>query len=249
MTGGGRGIGRACALSLGRSGASVGVTARSTAELQAVANELKGLGCAAVAAPADVTDAKGVAKAYALVAKALGAPDILVNAAGLARSEAFLKTDAKFMEDLWRLNLLGTFHTTKAALPAMLAKGWGRVVNVASVAGKHGAPYIAAYASAKHAVLGLTRSLGAEFAARGITVNAVCPGYVDTKMTTDNVRFMAQKTGRPEREILDHIRNQSPQKRLITPEEVAAEVVHLCEDAAVGINGQAITIDGGALQW
>lgn len=249
VTGGGRGIGRSCALALARAGASVAVTARSRAELDAVVKELKTLGAKASAAPADVTDARAVDKAHKQVAKELGAPDVLVNAAGLARSAAFLKTDAKFMEELWRLNLLGSFHTAKAALPAMLEKGWGRIVNVASVAGKHGAPYIAAYASAKHAVLGLTRSLAAEFATKGITVNAVCPGYVDTRMTKDNVRFMMEKTGRPEAEILEHIRNASPQKRLITPDEVAAEVAHLCTDAAFGINGQAITIDGGGLQW
>ena len=249
ITGGGRGIGRACALALARTGASVAVSARSRAELDAVVKELGAAKVKAVAAPCDVTDAKAVERAYKLVAKDLGVPDILVNGAGLARSEAFLKTDARFMEELWRLNLLGTFHATKAALPGMLEKGWGRIVNVASIAGKHGAPYIAAYSSAKHAVLGLTRSLASEFATKGVTVNAVCPGYVDTKMTKDNVRFMMERTGRAESEILEHIRNASPQKRLIAPEEVAAAVAFLCGDAAVGINGQALTIDGGGIQW
>lgn len=203
----------------------------------------------AFVAAADVTDEAAVKRAHRAIEKDFGAPVVLVNGAGLARSAPFLKTSAETMESMWRLNLMGTFLPIQAAIPGMLHAGWGRIVNVASVAGKHGAPYIAAYASSKHAVLGLTRSLAAEFAAKGITVNAVCPGYVATKMTDDNVALMVEKTGRPKEEVLRYLRSQSPQNRLIQPEEVAAAVLHLCQESSLGINGQALTIDGGALQW
>jgi NAD(P)-dependent dehydrogenase (short-subunit alcohol dehydrogenase family) len=249
ITGAGRGIGRAAAQALADQGVHVGLTARTESELKEVAAACEERGVKAKVAAADVTDEYRVAHAWESIEKELGPPGILVNAAGNARSEAFLKTDAALMEEHWRLNLLGTFHATRTALPAMLEAGWGRVVNVASVAGKAGAKYITAYAASKHAVLGLTRCLAVEFADKGVTVNAVCPGYVDTDMTDKNVTRIVEKTGLDREEALARIRRMSPQNRMMSPAEVAATIVHLCGEDAMGINGQAITIDGGALPW
>lgn len=249
ISGGGRGIGRACALALAREDCDVALSARTVEELRAVEEECRKLGVRAREAPCDVTDAARVEAAHRGIVQHLGAPDILVNAAGIARSAPFLKTSADLMELHWRLNVLGSFHCIQMVLPAMVEKGWGRIVNIASIAGKMGAPYIAAYAASKHALLGLTRSLAAEFAAKGITVNAVCPGYVNTKMTHDNLDVIAQATRLSRDEALARLEATNPQKRLLEPEEVASVVAHLVRPESRGINGQAITIDGGAVQW
>jgi NAD(P)-dependent dehydrogenase (short-subunit alcohol dehydrogenase family) len=160
-----------------------------------------------------------------------------------------LKTRLQLVDDHMQVNLHGAFHATQAALPAMLEKKWGRVVMIASVAGKVGAPYTAAYTASKHALVGLTRSLAAEFADRGVTVNAVCPGYVDTPLTAENIRIAAERTGKAIEEMRERFQRFSPQGRLTTPEEVAHVVLFLCSEAAGNINGQAITVDGGAVQW
>ncbi len=173
--------------------------------------------------------------------------DILVNNAGIAHSAPLIRTDLGDWNRLLAVNATGTFLCTRAFLPGMIERGWGRVVNVASVAGLAGARYIAAYAASKHAVIGLTRSAAAEVAERGVTVNAICPGYVDTPMTTESLRRIAEKTGRSEAEALDAILAGTPQRRLIEPDEVAHAVISLCAEAARGINGQSIVIDGGEL--
>jgi NAD(P)-dependent dehydrogenase (short-subunit alcohol dehydrogenase family) len=173
--------------------------------------------------------------------------DILVNGAGVALSALVTRTT----DELWRqtldTNLTGAFCCLREALPEMVERGWGRVVNVASIAGKTGYPYIAAYAASKHGLLGLTKCAALEVAGRGVTVNAVCPGYVDTPMTDASVARMAQKTGRPEAELRRHLEEMSPQKRLYTSEEVSALVLYLCGEEARGINGQALSLDGGTV--
>jgi NAD(P)-dependent dehydrogenase (short-subunit alcohol dehydrogenase family) len=196
-----------------------------------------------------VTQPASLDAAHRAIVAGLGAPAILVNAAGIARSAPFLKTSADFMDLHWRTNVLGTFYCTQLVLPAMLERGWGRIINLASIAGKVGAPYITAYAASKHAVLGMTRSLAAEVATKGITVNAVCPGYVDTPMTQDNADIIARTTGRAREEALQRMAATSPQQRLLQPEEVAGLVAYLASPEARGIHGQAITIDGGGVQW
>lgn len=249
VTGGGRGIGRASAEHLARSGCDVALTARSAEELREAAQACRALGARAVEAPCDATDAARLEDAHRGVVRELGPVDVLVNAAGVARSAPFLKTDAELMAVHWRLNVLAPLHAMQLVLPGMAERRWGRVVNVASIAGRTGAPYVAAYAASKHALLGLTRSAAAEFAARGITCNAVCPGYVDTRMTRDSLGVIRRATGLGEDEALARLVATNPQQRLIAPDEVAAMVAYLASEAARGVNGQAVTIDGGALPW
>jgi 3-hydroxybutyrate dehydrogenase len=249
VTGGGRGIGRACALALARAKCDVAVSARTAAEIQATAEACAALGVRSFHTISDVTDSAEVTRAHKEITQTLGAPDILINNAGWARSAPFLKATLQSLDDHMQVNLHGAFHASQVALPAMIAKKWGRIVMIASVAGKVGTPYTAAYTASKHAVVGLARSLAAEFADKGVTVNAVCPGYVDTPLTTENIKIAAERTGQSVHEMRVRFEAFSPQGRLTTPEEVANVVLFLCAEAAGNINGQAITVDGGAVQW
>ena len=247
ITGGGRGIGRATALALAREGADVAVASRTLAEVEAVAAEVRTLGRQAVAVGLDVSRSESVKTAFQAVREGLGAPDILVSAAGVAPSALVVRTTDELWHQAIETNLSGAFYAMREAMPSMLERGWGRVVNVASVAGKTGWPYTSAYVASKHGVLGLTKCAALEVAAKGITVNAVCPGYVDTPMTDLSVVRMTEKTGMPAAEARKYLENLSPQKRLMTSEEVAALVVFLCTDDARGITGQALSVDGGTL--
>lgn len=248
VTGGGRGIGAAIARELAGAGARVVVAARSREETEAVAGELTAAGHAAWAVRCDVRDPQAVSSLESVAEESLGQVDILINNAGTASSAPLPKIALEEWERLFAVNATGTFLCTQAFLPAMAERGWGRVVNIASVAGLHGASYIAAYCAAKHAVVGFTRAVAAEYAARGVTVNAICPGYVDTPMTAGSVANIVDKTGRSAEEARQLLERQSPQGRLMTPEEVAWLTLALCEDGARGINGQAIALDGGAVQ-
>jgi NAD(P)-dependent dehydrogenase (short-subunit alcohol dehydrogenase family) len=239
ITGGGRGIGRAIALSFAKHGARVAVAARTREQVETVAQEI---GDNAVALVCDVSNPDQVAEIFADIK-----PDILVNNAGIAESATFVNTTDELWQRHLAINLSGTFYCTRAALPAMLERGWGRIINIASIAAKTGAPYIAAYAASKHGVLGLTRSLAMEVAARGITVNAICPGYVDTEMTSRGVEQITAKTGRSAEEALEALKKMSPQHRLTTPDEVAALALLLASEEGRGINGQGINIDGGSV--
>jgi len=200
----------------------------------------------------DVTDAAQVKALHAEATEHLrGAGvqvDILVNNAGVAHSAPLKAITLEDWNRLFAVNVTGTFLCTQAFVPAMAAAGWGRVVNVASIAGKMGAPYIAAYAATKHAVVGFTRAVAAEFATRGVTVNAVCPGYVDTDMTVESVARVVGKTGISSEQALDFMRRTSPQNRLFTADEVAYLIAALCDPRAAGINGQALVLDGGGVQ-
>ena len=247
VTGGGRGIGRAVALDLARAGAAVAVSSRTRADVDSVRDEIRALGVAALALPLDVRRSGEVQEAVAEVQRVLGGLDILVNGAGVAPSAPLVKTS----DDTWSLaidtNLSGAFYCLRAALPGMLEAGWGRVVNIASIAGKTGYPYIAAYAASKHGLLGLTKCAALEAAARGVTVNAVCPGYVDTPMTDVSITRIVEKTGLPATDVRRRLEETSPQKRLFTSEEVSALVMFLCGEGARGITGQALSLDGGTV--
>ena len=249
ITGGGRGIGRAVAHAFAKEGAQVAVTARTQEQVERVASELtEQFQVQAIAIACDVSDATSVKAMFAKVQEAFGrGPDILVNNAGIAESALLTRTDDELWRRLLGINLDGTFYCMRAALPQMIERGWGRVINMASIAGKTGAPYIAAYSASKHGVLGLTRSASQEVASKGITVNAICPGYVDTEMATDAVEIISKKTSLTKDQALDSLKKMSPQNRLITSEEVAALALLLASEEGRGINGQAINIDGGGV--
>lgn len=244
ITGGGRGIGRAIALAFAQHGAQIAVAARTAEQVEQVAAEI---GNGAIGLVCDVSDPQSVAQTFAHTRERLGDVDIIVNNAGIAESATLVTTSDELWHRHLAINLSGTFYCTRAALPAMLKKNWGRVINIASIAGKTGAPYIAAYSASKHGVMGLTRSIALEVAASGITVNAICPGYVDTDMVTRGIEKITTRTGRSADEALETLKKMSPQNRLATPEEVAAIALLLASDEGRGINGQGINVDGGSV--
>lgn len=251
ITGGGRGIGRAIALLFAREGASIAVAARTTEQVERVAEEIRQAGGAlALAVSCDVADAASVASMFEEVAAKFGRGiDVLVNNAGIVETAPLVKTTDELWHKHIAINLTGTFYCTRAALPQMIERGWGRIINIASIAGKTGAPYVAAYTASKHGVLGLTRAVALEVATRGITVNAICPGYVETSMTERAIENITAKTGRSEQEARAALEQMSPQKRLVTPEEVASLALLLAGEEGRGITGQAINIDGGTVLY
>jgi len=247
VTGGSRGIGRSLALAFAGRGSHVVVTGRNQTGLNAVAQEICALGAEALAITCDVARRQEVEALRSEITSRLGSVQVLVNNAGVAPAAGFLETGDDLWEEVLRVNLTGTYHCCKAFLPGMIASGWGRVINIASTAAKVAYPHISAYVTSKHAVLGLTRALALEMARAGITVNAICPGYVETELTLSNARAMAKKTGKEVEEILRLFKGISPQNRLIAPREVAELAVMLASKAADGITGQAINVDGGAV--
>jgi 3-hydroxybutyrate dehydrogenase len=246
VTGGGRGIGRATALALARAGAAVTLSARTQKEIDAVAGEVRALGVKALAVAADVGKVLDVKALFAAAREGLGPVDILVNGAGIAPSAPLPRTSDEMWDEVLAVNLSGVFYGLREALPEMTARGWGRVVSIASIAGKSAMPYIAAYVASKHGVLGLTKVAALEVAQKGVTVNAICPGYVDTPMTDGGIARISEKTGQAPGEIRKHLESLSPQKRMVTSDEVAALALYLCGEAARGITGQGLNVDGGS---
>lgn len=244
VTGGGRGIGEAIAAVLLEQGACVTIGGRNEARLQATVTHLLSKGKINYVVT-DVADPVSVQQAFAHARVRFGRVDILVNNAGQASSAPFHKTDERLWQQMLNVNLNGTFHCTQQVLPAMLQAGWGRIVNVVSTAGLTGYAYVSAYCAAKHGVIGLTRALALEVAARGVTVNAVCPGYTDTDIVREAVANIASKTGRTEQQTRAELTAANPQQRLVHPEEVANAVAWLCQPAAAAMNGQSIAVAGG----
>ena len=248
VTGGSRGIGLAIAQRLLASGARVTLLGRTRSTLEQARHDLSehvGRPDRVHIVVAEVASQQAVDTAVDDARAAFGPIEILVNNAGQAASERFDRMDA----DLWRsmisVNLDSVFYCTRAVLPGMLERGWGRVVNVASTAGLTGYGYVTAYCAAKHGVVGLTRALAQETAAKGVTVNAVCPGFTDTDIVRDAVAMISSKTGKSHVQASTDLAQRNPQGRLIQPAEVADTVAWLCMPASSAINGQSIAVDGG----
>ncbi|WP_144632616.1 SDR family NAD(P)-dependent oxidoreductase [Bordetella genomosp. 13] len=244
VTGAARGIGLACARTLLARGAAVTLLGRDPAALQAAADTLDAADRVGIAS-ADVADAASVQAAFAQAVQRHGTVHVLVNNAGQAVSQRFDRTDAALWQAMVDVNLGGTFHCMQAALPGMLEQGWGRIINVASTAGLVGYAYVAAYCAAKHGVIGLTRAVALETARKGVTVNAVCPGYTDTDIVRDAVANIVQKTGMSDADARGRLAERNPQGRLVDPQEVAETVAWLALPASASVNGQAIAVDGG----
>ncbi|MDX2093717.1 MAG: SDR family oxidoreductase [Kofleriaceae bacterium] len=238
ITGGGRGIGAAIARALAGAGAHVVVAGRTRASIEEVARELCG-----TALELDLLDRKATDRVLADV----GRVDVLVNNAGAAESASLERTTDELWDRILELDATAPFRVARAVVPGMVKAGWGRVINIASNAGVTGYGYTAAYCAAKHAMVGMTRALAIDLARTGVTINALCPGWVETQMSGEAVARIAAKTGRSREEAHASLANMSPQRRMIEPAEVAHTALMLCAHEARGIHGQALVIDGGAV--
>jgi NAD(P)-dependent dehydrogenase (short-subunit alcohol dehydrogenase family) len=240
VTGGGKGVGAAIAHALAADGVRVALMGRDRAALEETAHASGGL-----VVLADVTDPAAVERGLSRVREAWGSIGILVHNAGIAPSAPLKATTDEIWEQTMAVNVTAGFRLARALVPAMVDSGWGRIVNVASVAGLTGFAYTSAYCASKHALVGLTRALAAELARTRVTVNAVCPGFLETEMTARTLANITAKTGKSPEEARRALEELSPQRRLFQVEEVAHVVRMLCADDARGIHGQAISVCGG----
>ena len=247
VTGSSRGIGRSIALAFAAQGSRMVIVGRAQPTLDRVAEEILRFGAQALPVSCNVTQKEEVEALRQKIASRLGTVQILINNAGIAPAASFLEMDDRLWEEVFKVNLTGTYYCCKAFLPEMVNARWGRIINIASTVAKVAYPNISAYTASKHAVLGLTRALAVETAKFGVTVNAICPGYVRTELTLNNAELMAEKTNKGVEEIIRLFEHTSPQNRLITPEEVAELSVMLASESAKGITGQAVNVDGGAV--
>ena len=259
VTGGGSGIGAATALTLARAGLRITLMGRNAERLAAQRDTLRAalLDTSHSSSPTphahaaievitvDVTQPESVDAAFAKAAQRLGPVDVLVNNAGQARAAPFAKTDIALWQSMLDVNLTGVFLCTRAVLPAMLERRYGRIVNIASTAGQIGYAYVAAYCAAKHGVIGLTRSLALEVATKGITVNAVCPGYTETELLHESLEQIMDKTSRSEQQAREDLLRTNPQRRFVQPSEVAHAVLWLCAAESGAVTGQSVSISGG----
>ncbi len=248
ITGGSRGIGAATSNALAALGASITLLARDVGKLKLQSDHLQHEFDAKVFyASADMTSEDDIADSFAQSVDANGPVDILVNNAGIGKSAPFHKMDLDFWQATLDLNLTGTFLCTKQVFDGMRERGYGRIVNIASTVGLRGYAYITAYTASKHAVVGLTRSLALEVVKKGVTVNAVCPGYTETDLVAEAIDNIVDASGRDGSEVKSEIENMSPMGRMVTPEEVAESVAWLCLPSSASITGQAIVVAGGSV--
>lgn len=243
VTGAGQGVGRATALRLSASGHRVALVGRDLAKLDAVAEQISG---PVLTLSADVTDQSAVDATFAAVEAAWGHAAILVANAGTSLAAPLVDTTDEQWEQMLQSNLTAPFRCLRRALPPMIDDGWGRVVVIASIVAKRGERQVSAYSASKHGVLGLVRAAADEVARTGVTVNAVCPGYVDTPMTAATVQTLSERLGKSRQEAVQLLARRQPIGRLVDPDEVAAAVLACVDNAA--INGQGINVDGGAVQ-
>lgn len=247
ITGGSGGLGCALAKAFVQAGSRVVLTARNPDRLRRAAEIFSDAPGRILAVPCDVTIGAQVAALRDQVCACWGEIQVLINNAGIARAVSFLAMTDDQWDEILRTNLTGTYHCCKVFLPGMIAANWGRIINIGSTTSKVAYSHVSAYATSKHGLLGLTRSLALETARQGITVNAICPGYLDTELTRDNARRMAQKTGKSEAQILATFASSTPQNRLIEPKEVASLALLIASEKMAGMTGQAINVDGGAV--
>ncbi len=245
VTGGGRGIGEAIALALAAEGCSVAVAGRTAAHLERVAGKIRATGRESLAVCCDVTDPDSVKGLFTKTRQSWERLDILVNNAGQSHSDLLARVSLETWERILAVNLTGTFLCSQQALQWILPQKSGRIINIASTAAQMGFRYAGAYAAAKHGVLGLTRSMALETATSGITVNAVCPGWVETDIVEKAVSTISAKTKVTAEKAREYLAGDSPQKRILEPGEIAFTVVWLACEQARGITGQAIDVSGG----
>ncbi len=244
VTGGARGIGLAISRALLQEGATVGIGGRDKAALDAAVAGLSAFG-SVYALVVDVSNVMSVRKAMAAAVLDQGRIDILINNAGQAKSAPLGRTDDDVWQGMLDVNLSGTFYCVREVLPGMVEAGWGRIVNIASTAGLVGYGYTAAYCASKHGVIGLTRAVAQEVARKGVTVNAVCPGFTETELSRDAIANIVARTGRSEAQAKAELAALNPQKRLVQAEEVANAAVWLCLPGSAAMNGQSIAVAGG----
>jgi NAD(P)-dependent dehydrogenase (short-subunit alcohol dehydrogenase family) len=247
VTGGSGGLGRALARAFAQLGNHVIISGRHEQTLQNAVAEIGRDGLSVDYFLCDVTRKEHLENLANNVRQRLGTVQVLINNAGVARAASFLEMPEGFWEEILLTNLTGTYNCCRVFLASMIRSGWGRIINIASTTAKVGYPYVSAYTASKHGVLGLTRALALETARRGVTVNAICPGYLNNELTRANARRMAEKTGKTVDDILALFAASAPQKRLIEPGEVASLALLLAGEKSGGITGQAINVDGGAV--
>lgn len=247
ITGGSGGLGQALAEAFAVNGSRVVITARDPAKLNATAEKMARKGAQVLGLACDISRRDRVQTLGQEITERWGAVQVLINNAGIARAVSFTDMPDDVWDDTLETNLTGAYNCCKVFLPAMMRAKWGRVINIASTAAKVGFPHVTAYTASKHGLLGLTRSLALETARLGVTVNAICPGYIDDERTRENARVMAEKTGKSVNDILKIFAASAPQNRLIAPGEVASLALLMASEKLGAMTGQAVNVDGGAV--